>query len=363
MDKKDNVASTIETVLNNEKFLLEILSQKNYFNDDHLYEVLATTLDYYLATRDQNPNLTPNEVLFAFDKLNHGVMTNNQIETIIDNGFLTHSFNGIEQEYISRYGFDYWGKITEEERKKLLHIREGLKKLESEISKNHFQIYREEENESEIVEKELFLSVPGTKTIHYCTSAPERFYLGPVGSDSFSYFPMITGESKKDYLMRILKFRIENMTRDADQDELLEMAEKVVDYYTQKSSSIAFIPNREVIDKKVYSTYYGNGDGDNFKRFCERMKSGKYYVTHAFTIQPKDVYEEPEDIGNLVVLSSDVSKDSLTFSTFPDMYDLRQTYTKEKGIKEGVPVEYYSCKKLDTISDMETDIKRYYKGI
>lgn len=363
MVKKDNVAETIETVFNDEKFLLEILDHDNYFNDEHLYEVLAITLDYYLATRNPSRNLSPKEIEIEFAKLNHGTMSNQQIEMIIDNGFLTHSFNGIVQDYIARYGFDYINKISREERKKLLHVREGLNRLESEIGKNHFQIYREEENEIEIVENELFISVPGTKTIHYCTSAPERLYLGPVGADSFSYFPMIIGESKKEYLMRILKFRIEKMTRNINQDELLEVAEQVINYYTKTSSSIAFIPHKDVIDKKIYSTYYGNGDGDNYKRFCERMRNEKYYVSHAFTIQPRDIYEEPEDIGNLVILANEVPIDNLTFSKFPDMYDLRQKYAKEKGIEEGTIVDYYSCKKIETISTLETDIKRYYKNI
>lgn len=363
MERNDSVIKTIDTVLNDKNYLLSILDERQSFNEEHLFEMLALTIDYYILTRYSNFNLSPQEIRNDFEALNRRVMTNSQIKNVIDHGYLTHAFNGIEKEYVEKYGFDYFDKLPEEEQRKFLRIRLGLKKLESEIGKNLFQTYREEENDMTIVDKELFVSIPGTKSVFYAKDTPERFYFGPVGRDSFAYFPMIIGESKSDYLKRILTYRIENMTYKIEPQRLIDIADGLVDYYTKEPSMLAFIPIETVIDKPVYSNFYGQGDGGNLKRFCEMMKNGRYYPCHAFTTLLDDEYENPEDKGNLVLLSTDVKPEDISFSRFPDIYNLKQTYLKEKGLKDGTLVDYYSCKEIEKDYYIPSTIKRYYKGI
>jgi len=363
MEKNSRVVGTIESVLNNEDYLLSILDSDHYFDEKHLFNVLSLTLEYYIATRDSNNNPTEEMIKTNYYRLNDQIMTKTEIDNIITHGFLTHSFNGVEKEYIAKHGFDYWNKISLEEKLKLLHVRNSLKRLEYEVGKSLFLTYRQEENEQDIVDKELFISVPGTKTIYYAKHTPERFYLGPVGRDSLENFPMVVGESKKEYLMRILKYQIELRTRNVDLDELYEVAEQVVDYYTQDSSCISFIEIEGLIDKPIYSQYYGEGDGKNLVKYCDLMCNGRFHLSNVFTKEVDDTFEKPYDMGNWVTLTSDVPKEGLSFAKFPDLYDLKQLYLLQKGVPIGTKVDYFTCKEISPNDYYPDSIKRLYKNM
>lgn len=361
MEKNNQIIETIDSIFNDENFLLSALDDKKIFDINNLYQVLTMVLDYCIATRDTKTNLTIKEVKDNFTKLNDHYLTKEEFDNIITNGFLTHSFCGNECQYVSEHGFDYWDKITQEEKRNLQHIRNGLKRLEYEVGKNPFLTFREEDNLPEIVDKEVFMTFPGTKTIHYSKHAPERFYYGPVGRSCLENFPMIVGESKKDYLMRILKYRIENFTFNVEQEELLEVAERVIDYYIDKNTTIAFIDIQDIIDKPIYTVFYENENADNLKKFCATIELGKFSANQVFTHFPNDASEGFYDIGNLVTLSTNIPITSLSFASFPDIYDLKQKYLKQKGINEGTPVIYETCKELKKIRKLPDKIRRLYK--
>lgn len=361
MEKDNEVITTINSIFNDENFLLTAAISKKGFDNDQLCEILTIVLNYYITTRDTSQNITVEELKDNYQKLNNHHLTEQQLDNIITNGFLTHSFCGVERKYISKYGFDYWDKISESERMKLLHIRNCLKRLEYEVGKNPYLTYRESDNLPEIVEKEVFMTFPGSKTIHYSQYAPERLYLGPIGMSSFSNFPMIAGESKKDYLTRILKYKIETCTYNIDQDELLEVAKSVIDYYTQKQNCISFINIKDIINKPIYTIFYENGDDDHLKKYCKAISSNIFYAHQVFTKFPNDRAEGLLDIGNLVILSTDIPVDSLSFADFPNLYDLKQKYLKQKGISEGTLIEYETCQEIKETSDLPKQIKKLYK--
>lgn len=363
MKANNEVIKTIDTVFNDENYLLSILDNDKDFNEDHLFNALSLTLKYYIATRDKSNNPNEKSIKTELEKLNKFVMTRKEIDNIVNHGFLTHSFNGIERDYIERYGFDYWNKISRQEQLKILHIRNGLRRLEYEVGKSLFLTYRQEENSQEIVDKELFITVPGTKTIYYAKHTPERLYLGPIGRDSLHNFPMIVGESKKDYLMRILKYQIDHRTMYVELEELYDVADTVLDYYTQEPSCISFIDIPSMLAKPVYSQYYGEGDGNNLINYHNLMNTGRNYLCNAFTKETDDSYETPYDMGNWVVLTTDVPHDSISFANFPDLFALKQLYLKEKGIPNGTPVDYYTCSEISPYDYYPESIKRLYKGL
>ena len=133
MDEKRSVIQSIETKINDDDFLLSILDEHHHFDGEHLNEILALTLSYYILTRDSDTSLSVNDIKKGFDSRNHGIMSPKDIENTIELGYLTHSFNGMEQEYIKKYGFNYFDKLPQDEQRKVLRVRLGLKKLESEI--------------------------------------------------------------------------------------------------------------------------------------------------------------------------------------------------------------------------------------
>lgn len=352
-----SVFDRIDSVFNNQDFLMSA-AVTNKFDSDRLYSILTITLNYFLATRDTSTSFSVEEIESSYKKLNERCLTCDTLENIVTNGFLTHSFNAVERKLVERYGFDYMQKISPEKREELEKIYADLRILEHELGKSKFLTYREKDNGRSIAEQEVFLTFPGSKTIYYAKNAPERFYLGPVGRFSFSDFPMMVGESQKDYLMRILKYRIEYHTYNVDQDELCLLAEKVVEYYIKEGSCISFVGISEIIENPIYTVQYGMGGDDSLKKFCKAMLEGRYMAEHVFTHQKNDRYEAM-DVGNLVTLARYIPQD-LSFVNFPDVYSLKQQYLNSIGLDKGVPVSYDNCLRIVSMDDYPDDIKKYY---
>lgn len=353
------VVDRIDKVFNNNEFLMSAANGKRKFDEDRLYYILAITLNYFLATNDTRTNFDVNGIEKEYKRINVKYLTTKEVEDIITRGFLTHSFNAAERKYIEVYGFDYWDKISEEERKKLTEIRNIFSTLEHELGKNPYVTFREKDKGIDIVRQEVYMTVPGTKTIHYAKNAPERLYFGPLGNYWYIDFPMVVGESKKEYLMRILKYRIENCTYNADQEELVELAEKVIDYYAKHSSSIAFINFMDMLDKPVYTISYGMYGETCLKDYYRSLMESRYKVEHIFSHQRNDRPESYE-IGNLVTLAKYIPTD-LSFANFPDVYSLKQQYLKDMGISEGVPVTYKNCVRIESMKDYPDNIRKYYR--
>ena len=360
MKTGDRVVERIDSVFNNNDFLMSAADGKSKFDDERLYRILTITLNYFLTTRDNCTRFSVGDMESCYQRLNAKFLTDEQLDNIITNGYLTHSFNAIERKYIERYGFDYITKLSSKERKELESIRADLRTLESELGRSLYLRYRQMENEPSIVEQEVFMTFPGSKSIHYAKNAPERFYLGPVGRYSFYDFPMLVGESQKDYLMRILKYRIEHHTYNVDQDELASLAERIVEYYTKKGSCISFIGISDIIDKPIYTIHYGMCGEDNLRNFCSSIFECRNKAEYIFTHKRNDC-SETMDIGNLVTLSSSIPQDSIAIAGFPNIFELKQQYLKDAGVSKGVPVRYKDCTRIDSMSDYPDAIKKYYR--
>lgn len=354
-----SVVERIDTVFNNDDFLLSAADVNKKFDEDRLYYILAITLNYFLATRDTRTNFDVSGLEAEYGRINSRYLTTEEVEEIIMKGFLTHSFNAAERKYIEVYGFDYWNKISEKERIDLVSIRNMLNTLEDELGKNRYLMFRQSDNDKEIVNQEVYMTIPGTKTIHYAKNAPERFFFGPLGDYWYIDFPMVVGESKKDYLMRILKYRIEYCTYKADKEELLDLADKVIDYYIKYGSSIAFINFMDMIDKPVYAISYGMYEENCLKNYRDAMLQSRYKIEHIFTHQRND-RPEAYETGNLVTLAKYIPS-NLSFASFPDIYSLKQQFLKDSGISEGVPVTYKNCIRLSSMNDYPKNIQKYYR--
>lgn len=354
-----SVVERINTVFNNNDFLMSALDGKNKFDEDRLYHLLTITLTYFLATYDTRTFYSAEEVEEEYKRINSKYLTPEEVESIIARGFLTHSFNTSERKFIEKYGFDYWAKITAEERMELIEIRHILGILEQELGKNKYLSYREQDKDIALVEQEVYMTVPGTKTIHYAKNAPERLYHGPMGEYWRFDFPMVVGESKKDYFMRILRYRIENCTYNVDQDELADLAEKIIEYYVGHSSSIAFINFLDMLDKPVYTISYGMYGENCLRDYHNALLNSRYKVEHIFSHQRNDRPESFE-IGNLVTLAKHIPKD-LSFVSFPDVYALKQQYLKSVGVPDGVPVSYTNCTRISSLRDYPQNIQKLYR--
>ena len=332
MDEKD-IFKTLNNIFTDEEFLLENGSNRYGFFFSTLMDHLNTVLCYYIATRDSRV-LTLQEIEQNYFSIKNKVPSQEHLNNILRDGYLTHSFPGVEKKYVQEYGFDYFDKLPLDKKSRLQIIRNQLVNLEDNLKRCRFFSYRMSRNSQDIIDKELFMTFPGKKTIHYSVFAPERLYNGPINFELFEDFPIVVGESKKEYLMRVVKYQMKKCKdKKISDEEIICLANCVLDYYCNDNPCISFIKINDIKDIPIFNGIYNVGYGYSFdyKEFCNEVILRKFDLRDIFTTY-MGVQPEVHDVGDLVTLSSFIDKDSISLVDFPDWYNLRQTFLK-RGIK------------------------------
>lgn len=353
MTKNNETIKIIERYFNDYELLLKLANKNDQFNINKLNRCLNKILCYYLATQDKTYYSAVEEVFSLYEQLGEQKITPMFLDEVMEEGYVTHSFLEQEKEYITKYGFNYQRHLLESEKALITRMQSNLAELEK-LHKCRFMDLREEHS-TILPEEELYLTIPGTKTIHYAENSPERFYSGPIMISSFDDFPIIQGESKTDYLLRIFVYNCETLYNgrpDLSADEVI----KTIEYFSSPTN-IAFINMSSLKDKTISSIIYNPHDTNHLKNYRRFLLDQKMPIKNYFTIEQSDAPEKFE-VGDLVVKREDISKENIDIIKFPDIYKLKQLYAKENGIKDGELFDFFDC---TTDYEMEEPIKKYYR--
>lgn len=248
MKKDKDFINQLNVMFKSKKFMEKLYADEenslfmdNNYSYKKIYEKMGEVLEYYILTRDTNTSYSYEELSSKLKELNFDKYKDN----VINNGFVTFSFNGNKKDLIDKYGLDYTGKLNDEERTELDDRRKDLRELENLLGKSGYLKDVSNSNNKELT----FVCSPGAKTFYYaCRNAPERLYEGPLknymGELASKEIPMIVGETKANYIMRVLESAIDDkceMEESFDKKHAKEVAEKVVKEYCTSSPGIAMI--------------------------------------------------------------------------------------------------------------------------
>lgn len=156
--------------------------------------------------------------------------------------------------------------------------------------------------------------------------SPERLWHGPLG---FAYkpivFPMKIGESKKEYMMRIIESRITEKNEE-ERPEILKAAEIVCEAFGTKRPRIAIIPESAIKDYKA--NYCGISREDDCS-ISELAKVENPEWIYNLSSGPNFGYE-----GGISVFGK-VTPDMFTTISIPDFFELAQIYAIQRGAELG----------------------------
>lgn len=325
-----------------------------------LSNYLSTLLKYYITTREDPSCLTYLQLKEFNKEIRNRVPTKNEIDNIMTNGYLSHSFYD-EQHFISQYGFAYEAKASKEEIAQRNEIYKCLDYLEKKVAKSPYVEDRLLSNPEEIIQEKYFTTI-GDKTIYYATYVPERLYIGPINKDHFYRLPIVVGESKKDYLLRALQYKLD-YSKNCDKNTNLKIAERVMDYYTKYPTGIAFLPMQEALKLDFNARKFNNRKSHDLENFYSELSRGRSFIHSMFSKEYEDC-PEIGDTGDLVILADDLKDCNLSTITFPDWYNLRQEYLKRMNYSNGTLVTFENCDKADIENYYSYgDIKKYYKSL
>ena len=341
------IEEIISKVMNDRNFLEGAFEGgKNYFPKDFRTAIkhkLAIVLNYYLITGDTQTDYTFDDILEKFQVLLKNT-SEVELRKIIENGYLTHSFNGSSKEYIQKYGFDYMSKLNEQELNEINKKRERLDYLSKKYGENYYikeaREIRERKNIEEPTGEEFFYCTPGIDSIQYALEqSPERLYNG-ILKDSRE--PMIVGESKKNYLIRCLRKKIE--------PEDYSIMEQMVNDYCTFPPYIALLQYEKMKNVPTSVTVFDNNSSHSLSEIVEKLdpKQIEDYFPIGIRRPSMEFLKKHGSyyLSNMVTLAEFTPETEYPMIKMPDMYEIMQMYARTRGLQVG---QVFDCKTGDFI--------------
>ena len=333
MKQNSKLIKNLNTIFRSEKFIRSLMQEENSFSD-YIYSKMGRVLEYYIITRDENINYTYEDIEKKLNQIDYEQFK----ENIIDNGFMTHSFNGNKKDKIEKYGLDYVTKMNDEELKQHKEMRKSLNELEKLLGTSEY-VKNLERNKDNSYNQSVFVCSPGAKTFHYaCSRSPERLYEGPL--KGFEKEPMIVGETKENYLMRVLEKKINAkypQNNSEDREYAIQVAKKVIDNYCSFSPSFAMLSLAEIKDIQSGMTEYENKGTESLISRINREIMSDY--RNIFSTVPSDALET-NNLGDLAIISTEIPKNAISIVQCMDEFEIQQIFARMQGFKEGEFIDY-----------------------
>ena len=347
--KAKDAAKSLKKLINDEKFMKKVYESANN-NCDFVYHALGNALSFIILTNGKVKIDEPCLDLFQYIKkyninINDPNVKDMCNKNVLENPLMTHSFNGGNLRNAKKYGLGV-SKVYDK------RLAEYLTELEENLGKSIFI-----DNQAN-TSNELYFCSPGVKSFYYaCAQSPERLYLGILKQDRNSALPIIVGEKKEDYMLRVVYDKINRLNSIEDQAKLRAEAKYVIKCFCSRRPVISLF---STISKK-YNLNVGHATSKKeIKPVSEMIESN---VGDGFLDYFSQNSNEAEDnnLGNLVSIGSAIPASELGFVEVPDQFEMMQRFAKIRGFKKGDKIDYFTGEKYeekDLVEENDNNIEK-----
>ena len=177
--------------------------------------------------------------------------------------------------------------------------------------------------------------------------SPERLFHGPLNQGK-NPLPVIVGEKKEDYYLRVVIDKINRNYRLEEQQPIVENAKKVITKLCSHRPQIALIP----ITSKKYtlnaSLAIEGRAQKSLRDYLESQADGDmfYWATSTFFADCLGGIH-PSNCSNLVSTGVKVPASELEFVSIPDSFEMLQIKAMQKGLQVGEKFDLYSLEKVE----------------
>lgn len=342
------LAKTLNQVFSDEKFLNNLA--KSTTNVKQAQSFMGHVMTYYIATRDTTPHSYEDLKKLIYTEACRTPLNKQKNESdqealkrnIIDEGVVTHSFNGFLTQKVKKNGL---GEPTNFDK----NLDARLIKLENDLGKSAY--LKTQTNDA----SEIYYTSPGTNSIHYAMQqSPERLFLGPLKQKN--PLPVIVGEKKEDYYTRVAIDKINKNYRIEEQQPIIDNAQKVINQLCSNKPQIALIP----INMKNKSLNARNLPEDEPKPLINYIKEQPYVDTDPMNFFANECFggSHPSNCSDLFSTGVKIPASEMEFINIPDSFDLSQIIAKQRGLKPGEKFDLKTLKKVEEIQEQppETEI-------
>ncbi len=334
------LAKTLNKVFTDKAFMEDM--SKNCIGMHQIQHMMGDVLTYYISTRDTKTYTFEEMSKLLYKKQepkNKKFKESDEdalVRNIIDEGCVTHSFNGFNLSKIKKNGLG-------SEKNNDPTLGAELTKLEKDLgSSEYVQLQTTDPTE-------IYYSSPGANSIYYAMQqSPERLFNGPLKQDQ-NPLPVIVGEKKEDYYLRVAIDKINKNYRLEEQQPIIDNAKKVITQLCSQRPQIALIP----INSKKYTlnanlATTNNGPTETLPEYLERQADGDmgFWAAHTFFSTCLGGCH-PSNCSNLVSTGIKVPAKELEFVSIPDTFEMLQIKARQKGLKPGEKFHLYTLEKIE----------------
>ncbi len=348
------LAKTINKIFSDKTFLEQMV--KDLKSIHQIQSVMGKILTYYISTRDSK--IYPYEEMcrLAFQISEPKNMRRNEsvqdafVRNIIDEGFVTHSFNGFNLSSIKKHGL---GSSKNHDSV----LGKELAKLERDLGVSEFVKIQSDEPSA------IYYTSPGANSIYYAMQqSPERLFHGPLNQGK-TPLPVLVGETKEEYYLRVAVSKINKMYSKEEQKPIIENAKKIIKKLCSQRPQIALIP----ISSKKYtlnaSLAFVRGKPKTLKEYLNYQSGGNmaWWATTTFFADCLGGIH-PSNCSNLVSVGVRVPASELQFISIPDSFEIAQLIALQKGLRPGEKFNLYTLEKVNDTQEKQETITQLTTG-
>lgn len=333
------LAKTLNKIFTDKTFIEELA--KNCKSISDMQYVMGQILTYYISTRDTKiysyEEICNLSYLYTKPKNIKRKESEQEalLRNIIDEGVVTHSFNGFNLSKIKKNGLG-----SDKNYDSTLAVE--LAKLEKDLGISEYV-----EHQTNGV-SEIYYTSPGANSIYYAMQqSPERLFHGPLNQGK-NPLPVLVGEKKEDYYLRVVIDKINKNYRLEEQQPIIDNARKVISKLCSQRPQIALIP----ITSKKYTLNanhaFIHGETKSLRDYLEYQSGGNMFNWAISTFFADCLGgAHPSNCSNLVSTNVKIPASELTFVSIPDSFEILQIKARQKGLKPGEKFDLYSLEKIE----------------
>lgn len=235
----------------------------------------------------------------------------------IEERYYFQAFNGCYEKTFRENGLGNISGLNE-------NVVNAFKLLEDELGKTDMS----NSDENVGITTNFFTTDPFTLMRYALTYSPERLWLGPLGVDIVDGVkePVKIGETKIEYMMRIIEKRLPKHIDEERKQKIFEAGKIIAEEFGSKRPIIAIIPESEI------SEYDANFSGKyTMPRDKVKTLADQENMLWTYNMQSGPNFSSSQGIA----VYGDIDSSKFVTLSIPDMFELIQILGIEKGAQLG----------------------------
>jgi len=324
----------------------------------------SEAIEFYIKTDAKNilnwHEMQNAEHMKSYNDLAQGYDQSKFAENSVTKGFITHSCNGYFLDQIKEHGLG--SNVARDD-----ELGNEMDYLEQFFGGH---AYAKDYARPDV--PQFYATGPGAQSMYYAMQqSPERLFLGILRQEREDALPIIVGESRVDYAIRVIEKKLSVMNiEDVAGQQIMKTARSLFDKLLTQDPAILFVPISEVENGRV-SMGGGIGIGDyTGQGLSEEERINKYptvkkHIEYETRHSTNDIFQNDtggfmnggnsSNLDNMAIYNMVVPYEKMGVLRVKSAFDVQQELAVKQGLLNGDEMPYFASDFGDRDKELVTD--------